>query len=161
MRDFTFVWRDECERGEQNAQTKTAAHGNHTESGNHAYKKQLAQAGAKTCHAGTSLLLGFSKGKKALADIVEAGEQYHAGKHRAVVAQGNRCARQHPIDRWLGDAIGEQIAHRDVQCEAHSGGTDVVFVAKRKGFVENITQNTRQNIVCGRGHPVAASGEIV
>lgn len=39
MRDFTFVWRDECERGEQNAQTKTAAHGNHTESGNHAYKK--------------------------------------------------------------------------------------------------------------------------
>ena len=62
--------------------------------------------------------------RKALAEVVEAGEEHHAGKQGHVVArvltEALASRRRHS---GLGSAVSDQVAHGDVRREAHNLST--------------------------------------
>ena len=109
-----------------------------------------------------SVFFGFraAEGEKALAEVVEAGEEHHAGKQGHVVARAHRGVGKQAQTQRLGSAVSDQVAHGDVRREAHDLSHAALAAAEREVFVEEEAQNTCQHVIGRRGHPVRAPGNI-
>ena len=69
-----------------------------------------------------SFFFGFraAEGKKALAEVIQTGEEHHADKHGRIVACAHRSARKQTQAQRLGNAVSDEIANGDVRREAHA-----------------------------------------
>ena len=82
------------------------------------------------------ITLFLSEREKPLSQVIEPGEQAHADEHGHIVPHRRGRARQGGEAQRLGDAVGEQVAHCDVDCKAEHLGGAFFPAFKGKVFVK-------------------------
>ena len=104
---------------------------------------------------------GLLKGKQPLADIVQPGKQAHAYQHGDVGLELFPQAGQHRKSKGLGNAVGHQIAHGDIEYEPHHLPEGFFPILERKILIEKITEDAGEDVICPRGKPVGASRPVI
>ena len=84
--------------------------------------------------------MGLRKAKKALAEVVQAGEEHHADKHGRIVACAHCSAGKQTQAQRLGNAVSDEIANGDVRREAHGLPRAALPALKREVLVEEKAQ---------------------
>ena len=112
---------------------------------------------------GVSFLFGFraAEGKKALAEVIQTGEEHHADEHGHIVARAHRGIGKQAQTQRFCDAVGDQVTDGDVRREAHDLTRAALPALERKVLVEEKAQDAREHVVCRRGHPVRAVGKVI
>ena len=68
-----------------------------------------------------SFFFGFraAEGKKALAEVIQTGEEHHADEHGHIIARTHRSVGKQTQTQRFCDAVGDQVTDGDVRREAH------------------------------------------
>ena len=110
-----------------------------------------------------SFFFGFraAEGKKALAEVIQTGEEHHADEHGHIIARTHRSVGKQAQTQRFCDAVGDQVADGDVRREAHDLTRAALPALERKMLVEEKAQDAREHVVCRRGHPIRAVGKVI
>ena len=64
-----------------------------------------------------SFFFGFraAEGKKALAEVIQTGEEHHADEHGHIIARTHRSVGKQTQTQRFCDAVGDQVTDGDVR----------------------------------------------
>lgn len=57
--------------------------------------------------------------QKALAEVIQTGEEHHADEHGHIIARTHRSVGKQTQTQRFCDAVGDQVTDGDVRREAH------------------------------------------
>ena len=111
-------------------------------------------------HPSCLILIKF-KSKNTLTDIVQKSENAHADKHCSILLPADTKAGEYKARKRFRYTIGHKVAQKDIGSKAQEHAGAFIRIAEGEVLIQEITEDTAENIVGSRRYPVAKMEYVI